>query len=138
MNQPLTTWPHETEWQGQIIEQFIDTTHTFDFDGYDHSMTPIGNGERTSLTLRRDGSMQLIMEEYDPYSGYIVLSTVTIHGQWELRSLQPERFVISIHEPQVEIVAGIKDTKPLLAQLQQNCVHVTLNGIWYAPCPKEG
>ncbi len=93
MNQPPPKLLDQSQWQGTFIEKFIDKPHTFDFDGYDHSMTPIGSGERTSLILGRDGSLHLTIEEYDPYSGYLVISNVVVRGQWELRSLQEDRLL---------------------------------------------
>jgi hypothetical protein len=125
------------QWQGHFIEDFLDKPYTFDFDGYDHSMTPIGNGERTTLTLGRDGYIELTIEEYDAYSGYIVFSAVAIRGKWELRSLEKDRLIIYIHDPKVEIIEGKKNEMHILNHLKQNCVHINVSNMGYAPCPKS-
>jgi hypothetical protein len=122
--------------QGHFIERFIDTSVSIRVDGYDHSMTPIGDDEVFTLRLGSDGHVEFHHEKYDAYSGIIRWYCLSVRGQWELRGLQEDRFAVQIIHPEFEIVEGNMSPESLLKYYQTNCMFVGTGNIWFAPCPE--
>jgi hypothetical protein len=117
------------------MEQFLDASYTVRVEGYDHSLTPLGDDINFIFNLGSDGQLRLEIEDFDAYSSSKI-SHLVIRGEWELMIFRPDRFAIRINHPEIKILLTAENEKKYVTAIQNRyLLWVSRDGAYFSPFP---